>query len=148
MRIPPPAIFLTGVVVGVLLQNRFLPLSIALDPVLLLVAASVVGIVSISLLGLALAAHLRSGQNPEPWKSTPEVLTQGVYRWTRNPMYLGMALAQIALGVGLANAWMLILVPVTTFAVYHFAIRAEETYLSAKFGSDYDTYKQQVRRWF
>jgi protein-S-isoprenylcysteine O-methyltransferase Ste14 len=70
-----------------------------------------------------------------------------VYRLTRNPMYVGMALLQTAIGVGLANAWILAFVPLVLLLVHATAIRHEEAYLERKFGESYASYKRSVRRW-
>ena len=99
------------------------------------------------LLGGAINLFRRTGQNPEPWKSTPEIVTSGVYRLTRNPMYVGLALLQAAIGVGLANGWIVALIPLVLVIIYLMAIRHEEHYLEAKFGDAYVRYKTSVRRW-
>jgi len=62
-------------------------------------------------------------------------------------MYVGMALIQIAIGIGLANGWIVVLVLPVLLIVYVTAIRHEETYLEEKFGSAYTDYKASVRRW-
>jgi protein-S-isoprenylcysteine O-methyltransferase Ste14 len=107
-------------------------------------AAAALGLV---LLAGALGLFRRTGQDPKPWKSTPEIIATGVYRFTRNPMYLGMALLQAAIGVGWANGWILALVPAVLAVVYATAIRHEEAYLERKFGDAYLHYKRSVRRW-
>ena len=86
-------------------------------------------------------------QDPKPWATTPEIISSGIYRFTRNPMYVGMALVQIAIGIGLANWWVILAVPVSLVLVYLTAIRQEEAYLERKFGSAYTDYKMSVRRW-
>jgi protein-S-isoprenylcysteine O-methyltransferase Ste14 len=58
-----------------------------------------------------------------------------------------MALLQIGIGVGLANGWILALVPCVLVLVYWTAIRHEEAYLEHKFGETYASYKRSVRRW-
>jgi protein-S-isoprenylcysteine O-methyltransferase Ste14 len=62
-------------------------------------------------------------------------------------MYLSMGLLQGGLGVLLANAWVVLLVPVTWTTIGLIAIRHEEAYLEAKFGAAYVDYKASVRRW-
>ncbi|MEM8933344.1 MAG: isoprenylcysteine carboxylmethyltransferase family protein, partial [Acidobacteriota bacterium] len=87
-------------------------------------------------------------QNPEPWKPTPELIVEGVYRWTRNPMYLGMSLIQIGIGLALDNGWIVLLVLATSSSVARIAILPEERYLGEKFGDSYRAYQQRVDRWF
>jgi protein-S-isoprenylcysteine O-methyltransferase Ste14 len=100
-----------------------------------------------ALMGSAIGLFRRSGQDPAPWVSTPEVIATGVYKLTRNPMYLGMGLLQTGIGVALSNGWVVAFVPLTWLAIYFLAIRHEEAYLEQKFGSVYSDYKRSVRRW-
>jgi protein-S-isoprenylcysteine O-methyltransferase Ste14 len=89
----------------------------------------------------------RTGQDVKPWESTPEIISTGIYRFTRNPMYVSMALLQAGIGVALANGWVVLLVPVVSVVIYFIAIRHEEAYLEEKFGTVYTEYKSSVRRW-
>lgn len=98
-------------------------------------------------MALAIGLFSRTGQDPKPWSTTPEIISTGIYGITRNPMYVGMALVQSALAVALANAWILALVPLAVLTVYATAIRHEEAYLETKFGDAYRDYKRRVRRW-
>jgi protein-S-isoprenylcysteine O-methyltransferase Ste14 len=82
-----------------------------------------------------------------PWTSTPQIVSSGVYRFTRNPMYLGLAAIQLGIGVALGNGWIVALVPAVLAAVHVLAIRPEEAYLERKFGDAYRQYKRSVRRW-
>jgi len=147
VRIAPPLVYLGGVIVGVAVHAFVMPLPIGLSPGLRIavgVAAAVLGLV---LMGGAIGLFRRTGQDPKPWESTPEIISTGVYRITRNPMYVGMALLQIAVAVGLANWWIIILVPVVLAIVQATAVRHEEDYLERKFGDEFTRYKASVRRW-
>jgi protein-S-isoprenylcysteine O-methyltransferase Ste14 len=147
VRFPPPLFFVGGVIVGVVVHAFVMPLPVGLSPGLRIavgVAATVLGVV---VLGGAIGLFRRTGQDPKPWKSTPEIVSTGVYRITRNPMYVGMALLQIAIAVGLSNWWIIILVPVALAIVYATAVRHEEVYLERKFGDEYTRYRASVRRW-
>jgi protein-S-isoprenylcysteine O-methyltransferase Ste14 len=147
VRIPPPLIYLGAVVAGVLLHGLSLPARLALPLGARVAVTAVASLLGLFLIGGAIRLFTRTGQDPKPWEPTPEIVSTGVYRFTRNPMYLGMALLQIAIGVGLANAWILALVPLVLVLVYGTAIRHEETYLERKFGETYLGYKRSVRRW-
>jgi protein-S-isoprenylcysteine O-methyltransferase Ste14 len=89
----------------------------------------------------------RSGQNENPWKPTPQIVERGPFRITRNPMYLQMIIICIGVAVILANAWILLLVPVGGWVLQRLAILPEEVYLERKFGDTYRAYKNRVRRW-
>jgi len=147
VRFPPPLVPLIALGVGFLLDWVFGALATPLAGTTRFVAG---GGLALGGAGLILAAgnlFRRSGQDPKPWKSTPEIIASGIYRWTRNPMYLGMGLAQAGLGILFANLWIVALVPVTWIVIYSTAIRHEEAYLATKFGESYLEYKASVRRW-
>jgi len=147
VRFPPPLIYLGAVILGVVAHAYIVPLSMTLSPGLRIsmgMAAAVLGLV---LMVGAVGLFRRTGQNPTPWKPTPEIISTGVYRITRNPMYVGMALLQIAIGIGLGNWWIIILLPVVLAIVYGAVVRHEERYLEEKFEDAYRDYKKAVRRW-
>ncbi|MDA0680475.1 MAG: isoprenylcysteine carboxylmethyltransferase family protein [Proteobacteria bacterium] len=108
--------------------------------------------------GIALAALLVLGlwpirlfrdteQNVTPWSDTPEIIIEGPYKFTRNPMYLMMLLVNFGFAVIFSEPWILIFLPGLALALYHIAIKHEEIYLEQKFGESYLTYKRSVRRW-
>lgn len=147
VRLPPPLAYLAGLIAGVLLHAFVVPLSLPLALGVRVVAALALSGLGIALMAGAIGLFQRTGQDPKPWKATPEIISSGVYRYTRNPMYVSMALLQAALGVGLANGWILLLVPVVLVVVWASAVRHEEAYLERKFGDAYLAYKRSVRRW-
>ena len=147
VRIPPPLVYLGAVVVGVLVHEFVAPLPIGLPLVLRIVVGAAAAVSSLVIMGSAIILFRRTGQDPKPWARTPEIISTGIYRITRNPMYVGIALLQIAIGIGLANWWVIIAVPVVLVVVYLTAIRHEEAYLERKFGRAYTGYKESVRRW-
>jgi protein-S-isoprenylcysteine O-methyltransferase Ste14 len=76
------------------------------------------------------------------------IVSTGVYRFTRNPMYLAMALIYVALAMALDSGVALLLLAPLLLAIQHAVILREERYLERKFGEDYLRYKRSVRRWF
>ncbi len=147
VRIPPPLVYLGAVIVGVVVHAFVAPLSIELLLGLRITLGAAAAVLGLVLMGLAIKLFRRTDQDPKPWVTTPEIISTGVYRITRNPMYVGMAVLQIAIGVGLANWWIIILVPVVLAIVHTTAVRHEEVYLERKFGDEYTRYKTSVRRW-
>jgi protein-S-isoprenylcysteine O-methyltransferase Ste14 len=81
-----------------------------------------------------------------PYQPTTAIVTEGPYRFTRNPIYLSLAVLYAGLAV-MANAlWSLLLLAV--MLIIHYAvILPEERYLEQKFGEEYRSYKAKVRRW-
>ncbi|MBB4631777.1 methyltransferase family protein [Sphingosinicella soli] len=144
---PPPFVYagmlLLGLGIGRLLGDP----SIGLD----IKVASIAGLVlAVGGLGLIFAAIIRfrsAGTNPEPWRQTTAFVASGVYRWTRNPMYLGMALIFAGLALIFDSLATLLLLPFTVILIDRKVIAREERYLETKFGEDYRAYKEKVRRW-
>jgi protein-S-isoprenylcysteine O-methyltransferase Ste14 len=147
VRFPPPFVYLIAVIVGALLQAFVLRLPLDLPTGPRIVAGLAIALFGFTIGGSAFGLFRRTGQDPAPWKSTPEIVSTGIYRFTRNPMYVGMALVQAGIGVGLGNGWVVALVPVSLAVVYVTAVRHEEAYLERKFGPSYLSYKASVRRW-
>ena len=148
VRVPPPLLYLLSIVVGALLHLNVRPWPL---PGLPEPTADAVGFglifAGIAVAVSALVHFKRTGQNPEPWKPTPSIVAEGIYRYSRNPMYVGMAIVQIGVGTVLVNMWVIALTALSLVAVFFVAVRHEEAYLERKFGDDYRHYKARVRRW-
>ena len=89
----------------------------------------------------------RTHQDPDPREPSPELILGGPFRWSRNPIYLGMTLIQAGVGVALGNAWLLLLLAPTLVILQREVIAKEEAYLTRKFGDAYLAYQRSVRRW-
>ncbi len=146
VRFPPPLVPLIAVLAGCLL-HAFAPLRLELALVPRIVVSLSLLLLGGALVAAAFGRFQQTRQDPAPWKPTPELISGGIYRFTRNPMYVGMGLAQAGIGVGLANGWILLAVPLVWATIYWIAIRYEEAYLERKFGDAYLRYKRTVRRW-
>ncbi len=79
--------------------------------------------------------------------STPSLIVEGPYRFSRNPIYLAMTLGQIGLGLLLDNGWIVALSAASLIAVHFIAVRPEEAYLLDRFGEPYRRYLATVRRY-
>lgn len=99
---------------------------------------------------LALTAALtfrRAGTSVNPTKPATTVVAHGPFRFTRNPMYLSMAVVYLGGVLMLDSLWPLLLWPVTIWIMRTQIIAREEAYLERKFGAVYLDYKRKVRRW-
>ena len=148
VRIFPPWIYLGGLFLGFLRHWR-LPLPIVppalVGPLRLLGASCLVAGLALEL--WAVATFRRAGTTPHPAGPPTALAVGGPYRFTRNPMYLGLVCITAGLAL-LANALgPLILLPVAIVIVRRAVIDREERYLTAKFGEEYLRYKARVRRW-
>ena len=74
-------------------------------------------------------------------------MVDGVYRYTRNPMYLGFLWVLFAWGIFLGSLVALMGLPIFVWIITQFQILPEEKVLAEKFGQDYQTYLSEVRRW-
>lgn len=83
----------------------------------------------------------------QPWKPSTVLVTGGIYRLTRNPIYVGMAIIHAGLAIGMDSPLALIFLLPCLMVVDRFVIAREEIYLQARFGPDYLAYRQEVRRW-
>lgn len=146
-RIPPPLVA-AGFAVAMWALSRFvagvdLPLAVrlAVSALALLAAAS------LGLAGVAGFWRARTTVNPHRPQAASTLVTSGVYRVSRNPMYLAVALGLLALSLWLAFPWSLL--GVLGFVLYlnRFQIAPEERALEARFGEDYRRYRAAVRRW-
>ncbi len=75
------------------------------------------------------------------------IITGGPYAYTRNPLYVALALFHGAVAIAAGNVWALLLLAPALLVVRYFVIAREERYLEAKFGEEYLRYKARVRRW-
>jgi protein-S-isoprenylcysteine O-methyltransferase Ste14 len=98
---------------------------------------------------LGVVSFRRAGTTVNPTKpqTTSSLVSTGVYRFSRNPMYLGFLLALAGWAVFLANALAFVLLPAFVVYMNRFQITPEERALSAMFGAEFAAYKQKVRRW-
>src|SRR5205085_1256575 len=90
---------------------------------------------------------LRTGQNPTPWSPTPELIARGPYRFTRNPMYVGVTTALVGVGIAVNVLWIPIFALVALAIIHVVAVVREEAYLAARFGDAYAAYTARVRRY-
>ena len=142
--VPPPLVYLVAILVGLLLGRRW-PLSLWPGPPgrrlggLCLLASAVVA-------GLAIWECWRARTSIRPDAPSTAIVRTGPYRWSRNPMYLGLAALQAGAGLWLDNAWVVLML-IPALVVMNAVITAEERYLQARFGAPYREYKRAVRRW-
>lgn len=85
--------------------------------------------------------------NPLAPEQSSSLVNFGIYKFTRNPMYLGFLLFLIGWGVYLASAYSLLVLPMFILYMNVFQIRPEERALANKFGEEFEQYKSSARRW-
>ncbi|NTH80778.1 isoprenylcysteine carboxylmethyltransferase family protein [Agrobacterium rhizogenes] len=147
VRFPPPLIYLGALLLG-LLAERFVSLrSFGIDWRLLATTGVLLFVAGVAMMLAAAGLFRRLGTNAPPTQPTTLIVTTGPYRWTRNPMYLAMALIYAGLAIGFNGPIALALLPLVLIIIQTQVIAREERYLEAKFGDEYRRYKVEVRRW-
>ena len=96
---------------------------------------------------LALRNMRRAGTNVNPTQPTTALILEGAYRFTRNPIYLGLTLLYTGIAILANTLWPILLLPGALFVMTRGVIEREEAYLEQKFGTQYVAYKAKVRRW-
>ena len=142
--VPPVYLLATLIVMGAL--HKFVPIA------QLIPSPHRYGGFALLALGVGIAASAvglfsKLGTPVKPFEESTVVVTTGMFRFTRNPMYLGMVVA--LLGVAILFGSLVTFLPVPVFAaIIHFQfIVPEERFMEELFGAEYLAYKRKVRRW-
>jgi protein-S-isoprenylcysteine O-methyltransferase Ste14 len=143
---PPPLIYAVAFLAALGLH--------ALSPMPILNSrlALLIGFIPL-LLGLAIVIPGRNalagaGTNVNPMRPTTTIVTSGPYRFTRNPLYVGLTLMYCGLTLGFNTWWGFILLVPVLIVMHLGVVQREERYLEQKFGEPYRKYKSTVRRYF
>lgn len=146
VRVWPPLFFAAGLALG-LAADR-IPQSATYGTR----ARRILGTLSLATgLGAAAAAIARikgAGSNVSPFAPSTALATDGVFRFTRNPMYFGATSAYIGVALIARSIPAFVMLPVTLALVDHFVVDREEHYLEARFGDAYREYRARTPRWF
>jgi len=147
LKVPPPAVaVLVGVAmwfasrVGPSLELPLLPRSISFAVIALAGGAA-------ALAGNLAFRRVRTTPNPFKPQNASSLVTSGIYRFTRNPMYLGLLLVLLGWATFLCSAFALLGLVAFVAYIARFQIVPEERVLLAKFGAAYSEYVAHVRRW-
>jgi protein-S-isoprenylcysteine O-methyltransferase Ste14 len=145
VRVPPPALYAVAVLGGYLLNRRW-PLPVG-DSGLVQGLAWVLTLACLALTVSSIGRFWRSRTSIVPIRPATTLVIAGPYRFTRNPMYVGLAALTIALGFFINSWWPTVLLLPVLLLVRRFVIAPEERYLERRFGAEYAAYRQRVRRW-
>ena len=142
---PPPLIFLAALGAGFKLDKSIGRGSVPLKVRVPVGAAALVA--GTALMRTFVQAFARAGTPLDPYKPSEAIVTEGPFRLTRNPGYLGMTLAYTGIAMLGDAPWALVPLPLAVAVVDRGVIAREERYLERKFGAPYLEYKRRVRRW-
>ena len=104
-------------------------------------------VLAISLIIPAIKKFNSQHEDPNPTSPSTLIIKSGIYKYSRNPMYLGLIFLQLSLGILLSMVHIMLMCIFTYIIFKYYVIKPEEKYLSSKFGDDYNHYKSKVRRW-
>jgi len=142
---PPPLIYLGGLGIGFALDavvgGASLPPRVARPVGAALIVAGA------GLMGTFVRAFGRARTPVDPYSPSEAIVTDGPYRLTRNPGYLGMTLTYAGIAIVWNAPWALVPLPVAIAVIDRGVVAREERYLERKFGARYTDYKRRVRRW-
>jgi protein-S-isoprenylcysteine O-methyltransferase Ste14 len=148
LLVPVPWVFVLGYLLGVAFE-RVAPLRIQWPMGADLSVAVGLGVFAIGVViaGWGWTTFRLARTTTVPGAASAQMVTWGPYRFTRNPMYVGLTTAYLGEAVILRQIWPLILLPLTLAYVDRIVIPLEERTLAETFGAAYTSYRERVRRW-
>src|SRR5436190_8941649 len=142
----PPIAWALAVLAGIAL-NWLMPLPFLPSVVSAGWLGAIVFALALALVAWAIITMSRAGSNVPTNLPTTTIVETGPYRFTRNPIYLGMVLGLIALAVAFNDLWLLMTLVPFALVIRYGVITREEAYLERRFGDVYRRYRARVRRW-
>lgn len=146
LKIPPVAVFIVSLLL-IYLADKVTAFDIELPFSWLVFAVCFVASGYFGLSGIWAFKKAGTTVNPVEIEKASSVVDSGVYRFSRNPMYLGLLLLLIGYGYLQQNLLSLLVSALFVLYMNRFQIIPEERFLQLKFADDYTRYKQKVRRW-
>jgi protein-S-isoprenylcysteine O-methyltransferase Ste14 len=142
----PPIAWALAVLAGLAL-NWLLPLPFFPTVVSAGWFGGIVFVLALALVAWAITTMTRAGSNVPTNLPSTTIVETGPYRFTRNPIYLGMVLGLIGLAIAFNGLWLLMTLVPFALVIRCGVITREEAYLEGKFGDVYRCYRARVRRW-
>jgi protein-S-isoprenylcysteine O-methyltransferase Ste14 len=144
--IPPPLAWGLAVIAGLAL-HWLVPLQFLSTDLPAGWLGALVFVLALALVAWAFVTIAGAGSNVPTNRPTTTIIANGPYRFTRNPIYLGMFLALIGLAIAFNDLWLLIMLVPFALIIRYGVVAREEAYLERKFGDVYRGYRSRVRRW-
>lgn len=147
LKVPPPLVAFVFMMAMFLLSKLTPTFYINVNVVKLLIVL-IVALISVILIA-SVSAFKRANTtiNPTAPEKTSQLVTSGLYQYTRNPMYLALCLFLLGVCLFLRNLYCFALIPAFILYMNQFQIKPEERALKTHFGSSYEAYMKRVRRW-
>lgn len=145
VRFPPPALYLAGILLGALVQH-FVPMPFLPHDLHLPLGNGLV-VLGVLIIVTGASTIIGGGSTINPAGAAKHLMTGGIYRFTRNPMYLGLAIVHLGVAASLNSLWILLFLPIVIVLMNILVIQREEAHLTRQFGAEYESYRQRTRRW-
>ncbi|TCL74859.1 isoprenylcysteine carboxylmethyltransferase family protein [Rhizobium sp. BK251] len=142
----PPFAWVIAVIAGLVL-DRLHPLPFVPAGLPTSWLGGVVFLAGLGLLVWAATTLRRAGTQIQTTQPTATIVDNGPYRFTRNPIYIGMFLGLTGLALAFDSLWLIVLLVPFYLVIRYGVVAREEAYLERKFGGVYLAYKARVRRW-
>lgn len=147
LKIPPPVYAISIAIIMWLLNRHFPLVEIISSPWNKIGLGIILIAASFDVWSLFLFLKKHTTPNPMKPENTTGIVTKGLYKYSRNPMYLGLLIILFGFGVWLGSLLPFLLLPVFYWVITEMQIKPEERMLEQKFGNVYLEYKNRVRRW-
>lgn len=147
VHFPPPFIFVGGFLAGWVVDRWGWRLALSSGSAALERIGLGILIVGLVLAAWGIVTFRRARTAVIPHHAASQLVTNGPYRFTRNPMYVGLTIAYTGAAAVINSAWPVILLPVVLMVLVRSVVSREEQYLSDAFGDQFAAYRGRVRRW-
>ena len=147
LHVPVPWVFVLNYLLGVAMERMFPRVISPQAAQMSVIAGAVLFAAGAVIAGWGLVLFRKAKTTTVPGKSSAQLVTSGPYRFTCNPMYVGLTLAYLGEAGLLKQLWPVILLPLTIAYVNWTVIPVEEAKLEEVFPGAYRQYRSRVRRW-
>ena len=146
LHVPVPWVFVLVYLIGVAVEHVW-PMHLIDQVPDLGAAGGVVLAIGAVFAGWGLVTFWKARTTTVPGETSSQMVTWGPYRFTRNPMYVGLTIAYLGEALLLRQLWPVVLLPLVIAYVNWIVIPLEESKLREAFGEQYDQYRARVGRW-
>lgn len=142
---PPPLMVLLTIGMGALIHHfRPWPLGFKYRLVVTGTTMVLLGVLTIIYCGFLFK---KAQTDIKPWKTTSNIVLEGPYKFSRNPIYLCFVLICLGASLLINSAWVVLMTLLLFLILHEYVVKKEEAYLKQKFGSSYLEFKNSTRRW-
>jgi protein-S-isoprenylcysteine O-methyltransferase Ste14 len=147
LYVPVPWVFVLAYLLGVGLEFAFPHPAVPGAALDIKIAGAVLLAVGAIIAGWGQVLFRRARTTTVPGKTSKELVTRGPYRFSRNPMYVGLTIAYLGEAGLLVQLWPVVMLPLVLAYLNWTVIPVEEARLKEVFAEEYEQYRAKVRRW-